>query len=191
MATAVDRARASRIRGKGASASAEETAWLADFEQRRARARGAKAAPVIEVQTAPEPAKEIVEHTLPPIEAPIDPGPSIEHEEIGEPDRVIFYDDAKSETAIEKVSDAGSVTGFVASSTAASVFLLTKTGWSIFGDRVHVEPDAEESALMTKVITSYAQRYGWTQEMDDALLLGTVLLSYNARCFRAPKKDGK
>ena len=192
MATGADRARASRIRAKGSNATADETSWLADFERKRASKPvgpepTAPPAPTAPIDAAPPMTGEIVERELPPIEAD---QPALEHDEIGEPDRVIFYDDAAIDKPATK-SEEAKITGFIATSTASSVFLMNKTAWSIFGDREHVEPTSEEMELMTKVIGSYAERYGWTRELDDALLLGTVLIAYNARCFRAPKKGDK
>jgi len=192
MATGADRARASRIRAKGSNATADETAWLDDFE--RSRGKALAPAPVKTPSTVTRPIAaeealpaEIVEQEMPPLAPPADQ-PSFDSEDIGgEPDRVIFYDDAALDKPPVK-SEETKITGFIATSTASSVFLLNKTGWSIFGDREHVEPTTEEMELMTKVIGSYAERYGWTRELDDALLLGTVLIAYNARCFRAPKK---
>lgn len=194
MASGADRAKASRIRSKGASASADEKAWLDDFERRRAkpdrvetrqRSEPVKDEPNKVIEVEPEPITE----TLPPIVEPppdVDTGVEIDELLTGEPDRVIFYDDEKPAPVVK--SEEAKITGFIATSTASSVFLMNKTAWSIFGDREHVEPTTEEMELMTKVIGSYAERYGWTRELDDALLLGTVLIAYNARCYRAPKK---
>lgn len=81
----------------------------------------------------------------------------------------------------------------VSRGTAASAFLLMQSGWSLLGDRepAACEPSDEEMRLLSKVFASYAERYGWTKELDDAILVGTVLLVYNARCMRAPKKKDK
>lgn len=81
----------------------------------------------------------------------------------------------------------------VARGTAASAFLLMQSGWSILGDRdpKGLEPTDEEMRLLSKVFGSYAERFGWTHELDDAILLGTVLLVYNARASRAPRKKPK
>lgn len=78
----------------------------------------------------------------------------------------------------------------VARGTAGSFFLLNSSAWSMLGDRDprYLEPSDEERRLLSGVFASYAERYGWTKELDDAILLGTVLLVYNARCFKAPRK---
>lgn len=78
----------------------------------------------------------------------------------------------------------------VSRGTAASAFLLMSSGWSMLGDRdpKYLEPSDEEMRLLSRVFASYAERFGWTHELDDAILLGTVLLVYNARANRAPKK---
>ena len=81
----------------------------------------------------------------------------------------------------------------VSRGTASSLFLLNSSAWSLLGDRDprYLEPSDEEQRLLSKVFASYAERYGWTKELDDAILLGTVLLVYNARAFRAPRKQPK
>lgn len=193
MASGADRARKSRILAKGADATTAELSWLADFTRAQKSPAPAAAAPPAPRRGEGEvekevsvPAPEVTIQELPamPVEDDI-----LDPDEIlasAEPDKVIFYD----EDPPEKPSDQppAKLSGFIATSTASSAFLMTKTAWSIFGDRQHVEPTSEEHELLTKVIGSYAERYGWTREMDDALLLGTVILAYNARCYRAPKK---
>lgn len=95
-------------------------------------------------------------------------------------------------TAIVKPS-ADPMSVEVARSAVSTFFLMNQYAWDIFGDRdlADTEPSPKEIELLTKVVSRYAEKYGWTRELDDALLVGTVLIAYQARAARAPTRAKK
>jgi hypothetical protein len=74
----------------------------------------------------------------------------------------------------------------VSRAASGMVFMGIGGAWRHWGDRDTPDPSAEQRKILAKVIANYATKYGWTSELDDLILLVTVIGTYNMQCVRAP-----
>lgn len=196
MKTPAERKRAQRLRAKGANVTPEESDWLASYEAT------ANASPF----EAPAPPATPVESPLPPatpVEAP-PPAPAVESAptvidmggdfqppsqpapQVSNAPPVQSSPGASiSAPAAPAAIDRG-MTEEVARSAAGFAFVGMAAAWRHFGDRDTPDPSNEQRRLLAKVIANYAIKYGWTSELDDMILLITVLGTYNMQCAKAP-----
>jgi hypothetical protein len=86
--------------------------------------------------------------------------------------------------------DAG-MTEEVSRSAAGFVFAGIGFAWREWGNRDTPEASAEQRKILARVIANYATKYGWTSELDDIILLVTVIGTYNMQCARAPRFNEK
>lgn len=205
-----ERKKAQRIRERVADgrSSAEDRAWLASYEDTvsstvTVTAPAASAAPVAVAVTVADgaAAAEAVAEDLPPspepppVEAPrqIDMGPG--GPAPATPAPVTATPATQTPGDAPRPSLDTGMTDEVARAASGMVFTGINAGWRHFGDRDAPDPSSEQRKILARVIANYALKYGWTSELDDMILLVTVIGTYNAQCARAPlivkKKEGE
>jgi len=210
--TGAERAKYSRINAKEWTAlTTDDHAFLVQIGKKW-REKMAVKPPADKPPPAPKPpvapiAPSGEENAPAPLNESIEPPPTVVKDETW--DRVIDAtgdsadddDDDDGEEAVDYDKTAIAKTGekpepmslTLAAGTVGSYFLLQQSMWSIFGDRdpKYLAPTDEETKLLSGIVSRYAERWGWTRELDDAILFTTVMVVTNTRAFKAPKKTSE